>query len=204
MKDHYQLLSVEENRYEIMNRFLSLDNNVATSCESINLSLISTLNHLIISFRTMSNINLTLDVKDSVPNKLQLHTLVLPCLPSTSESIDIFDFNRLNTLDIGHVNVKDRTELMRLNDIISCHCHQSLRNLTICLSDWQTARLVVLWNKEDNRDQWRNSTAQFISVFDNCFDHIARSEEDEEHKEEMTETTFSNLPSRLGKVSCFH
>jgi len=193
MKNEYKLISIEENGYEIKNRFLSIDIPKETSFGSINLSLISTLNHLIISFRSMLNINLTLEKKDSKINKLQLQTLVLPCLPSTSNSIDILDLNQLKILDIGYINVKNRIELTRLDEILLCYRQHSLRNLTISLNEWQSARLVVVWRKEDNR-QLTTSTEQFSSIFEDCFDEIITSDEKET-------STYSNQPDIIDEFS---
>jgi len=166
----YKHISIEENGYEIKNRFLLIDIAEKPSFGSINVSLISTLKHLIISFRSMLNIDLILEKKDSKINKLQLQTLVLPCIPSRSNSIDILDLNQLNILDIGYVNTKNRIELTRLDEILLSHRQHSLRNLTISLSEWQSARLVVIRRNEDNK-QTTNS------VFENCFDDIITPEE---------------------------
>jgi hypothetical protein len=186
-----KLISFEENGYEIKNRFVSIDTAEEISFGPINISLLSTFKHLIISFRPMLNLNLTLARKNSATNKLQIQTLVLPCVPSTSNSIDILDLNQLQILDIGYVNVKDRIELRRLDDILLCH--RSLRNLTISLSEWQLARLVVVWKKEDN-PQITTSTTQFSSVFEDCFDSVTTPEDIEKP------TVFNQSPE-LEKVS---
>ncbi|CAF1479689.1 unnamed protein product [Rotaria sp. Silwood1] len=135
MTNHYKLISIEENGYEVKNRFFSLATSNGRTLGSINLSLISTLNHLIVSFRSMPNVNLTLDIKDSTIDKLQVQTLELPCVPSTSKSIDILDLNQLKILDIGYVYVNDRIELTRLDQILFSHRQKSLRDLTISLSE---------------------------------------------------------------------
>ncbi len=188
MTSDCKLISFEENGYEIKNRFLSIDTAEETSFGSINISLLSTFKHLIISFRPMLNLNLTLAIKNSATNKLQIQTLVLPCVPSTSNSIDILDLNQLQILDIGYVNVKDRIELRRLDDILLCH--RSLRNLTISLSEWQLARLVIVWKKEDNRQ----ITTQFSSVFEDCFDNITTPED-------IEKPTVVNQSPEFEKVS---
>jgi hypothetical protein len=197
MTNRYTLLSIEENGYEIKKRFLSID-----ACEEIpfgpmNLSLISTLHHLIVSFRPMINVDLILDLKHSTIDKLKLQTLVLPCVPSTSHAIDILDLNQLRILDIGYVNVKDPIELARLDDILICHRHHSLRNLTLSLNEWQPARLVIALKSQDNREI-TTSTAQFDSVFENCFDQITTPEEKEDHIED---TIFLNDSPDPAKVS---
>ncbi|CAF1061872.1 unnamed protein product [Rotaria sordida] len=194
MTNHYKLISIEENGYEIKNRFFSLDTTNRQSLGLINLSLISTLNHLIVSFRPMLNINLTLNIKDSMINKLQLQTLVLPCIPSTLNSIDILDLNQLKILDIGYVNVNDKIELTRLDEILICHRQNCLRNLTLSLNEWQSAKLVIIWKKENNSKQITTSTKQFNSVFENCFDQIMTEEEDEE-EEEMKKPIVLNSSS---------
>ncbi|CAF4062614.1 unnamed protein product [Rotaria sordida] len=202
MTNHYKLISIEENGYEIKNRFFSLDTTNRQSLGLINLSLISTLNHLIISFRPMLNINLTLNIKDSMINKLQLQTLVLPCIPSTLNSIDILDLNQLKILDIGYVNVNDKIELTRLDEILICHRQNSLRNLTLSLNEWQSAKLVIIWKKENNSKQITTSTKQFNSVFENCFDQITTTEEeDEKEEEEMKKPIVLNSSS---DVEQFH
>jgi hypothetical protein len=182
----YKLISIEENGYEIKNRFLSDDVAEETSFGSINVSLNSTLNHLIISFRPMLNVNLILESKDSTKKKLQLQTLVLPCVPSTT---NLIDFNQLKILDIGYVNVKDRIELTRLDVILTGYRHHYLRNLSLSLSEWQSARFTVNWKKENNK-QITTSTAKVTSVFENCFDELVTSEEQ----------TVSNQSPDLEKV----
>ncbi|CAF2596418.1 unnamed protein product [Rotaria sp. Silwood2] len=183
MTNHYKLISIEENGYDIDNRFFSLETTKVLSSESINLSLISTLNHLIVSFRSMPSVNLTLNIKDSMINKLQLQTLVLPCVPSTLNSIDIIDLSQLKILDIGYVTVNDRIELTRLDEMLICHRQNSLRNLTISLNKWQSAKLVVVWKKEDKSKQITTTSGQFSSVFENCFNQITTSDEEEEETE---------------------
>jgi hypothetical protein len=114
----------------------------------------------------MLNVNLTLKIKNSINEKLQLQTLVLPCMPSNS--MNILDLSQLQILDISYINIKNRIELTRLEEILLAHRNHSLRNLSISLSEWQSARLVVVWRKENNQQ----STTQFTSVFENCFDQI--------------------------------
>ncbi|CAF3515094.1 unnamed protein product [Rotaria sp. Silwood1] len=187
MTNHYKLISIEENGYEIQNRFFSSTTSNRSSLGSMDLSLIPTLNHLIVSFRPIPSVNLTLDIKDSTIDKLQLQTLVLPCVPSTSKSIDILDLNQLKILDIGYVYVNDKIELTRLDQILFSHRQNSLRNLTISLSEWQSAKLVLVWKKEDNSKQIITSKEQFSSVFENCFNQIETLEEGEEEEEEEME-----------------
>ena len=141
----YKLVSVEENGYGIKHRMKFNDIPEETLFDPINLSLISTLEHLIVSFRPMLNMDLRLALKDSTMEKLPLQTLVLPCVPSTSDSIDIFDLQQLRTLDIGALNVKNRAELTRLDQLLLSH---SIRNLTIHLNEWQPARLVVVGKEQ--------------------------------------------------------
>ena len=123
----------------------------------------------------MSNINLSLERKSSTKARLHLQTLVLPCVPSTSESIHILDLTQLKILDLGHVNVKDRLELTRLEELLLCHRHHVLRNLSMSLNQWQSARLVVVWKTEDSR-QGTTSTVEFSSIFENCFDQVITPE----------------------------
>jgi hypothetical protein len=111
-------------------------------------------------------------MKNPTRNKLQLQTLVLPCVPTNLT--DIVDLNQLKILDIGYVNVKDRIELTRLDDILIGYRNHSLRNLTISLSEWQSTRLSIIRKKENNRQ-----TTQFSSVFENCFDEIITSEDED-------------------------
>ena len=147
----YKLLSIEENSSEIKDRFPSNDLPGKTSFGSTNLSLTSSLKHFILSFRSMLNMNLTLDSTD----QLQLQTLVLPCLPA---SLDNLNWNCLTILDIGLINV---SELLRLEGYL-LYC----RNLTLCLNQWQLTRLNYTQNSK-----------QFSSVFENCFDEIIPPEE---------------------------
>lgn len=193
MTNDYKLISIEENGYEIKNRFLPIDNTEKISFGSINISLLPTFKHLIVSFRPMLNVNLTLSIKDSTRNKLPLQTLVLPSVSSIFNSINILDLNQLNILDIGYVNVKDRIELTRLNDILLYHHRHSLRNLTISLNEWQPTRLIVVWKTENNRQ-----TTQFSSVFENCFDQVTTSEDDK-----MEKSTFLNPSPDLEKVNVY-
>ncbi|CAF1244734.1 unnamed protein product [Adineta steineri] len=193
MTNNCKLISIEENGHEIKDRFLSNDTSTEISVGPIDISLNSTVKHLIVSFRSMLNMNLTLKLKDSLNEKLQMETLVLPCLPS----IDKLDLNQLRILDIGYVNVKDRNELIRLDDILLCHRSHSLRNLTICLNEWQSTRFVIIWKKENNK-QITTSSTQFSSVFENCFDEVTTPDEEEE---EMVKPTFPNQSSELEKAS---
>lgn len=170
LKNEYKFLSIEENGYTIKNRFSPLDVPEETSFGPINLSLISTLKHLILSFRSMLNINLTLEIKDLEKSSLQLQTLVLPCIPLVSNSIDL---NQLEILDIGYINVKNQVELNRLDQILLCYRQHSLKNLTINLNQWQSAKLVVKWKRGES------SRTQFSSVFENCFDEMITPEEKE-------------------------
>ncbi len=168
MTGECKLVSIEENGYGIEHSILLNDIPREILFEPITLSLISTLKHLIVSFRPMLNLNLTLKLKDSTNNKLPLQTLVLPCLP---DSIDILDLRQLTILDIGYINVKNRIELKRLDEILLSHRYHSLRNLTINLNEWQPARLIVVRGKQ--------TTSEFSSVFENCFDEISSTPEEE-------------------------
>ncbi|CAF1573965.1 unnamed protein product [Rotaria magnacalcarata] len=204
MNNNYTLISIEENGYDVKNRFFSLDTSMRPTFEQINLFLLPTLNHLIVYFRPMSNVNLTLNIKDSSVNKLQLQTLVLPCVPSTSDSINILDLYQIQILDLGNVDVKSRTELARLDEILFCHRQNTLRNLTINLNEWQSTRLVVRWKKQGNNKLTTTSTAQFSSVFENCFDNISTLEEEEEEEdevEEMETTILSDSPLDIEEPS---
>jgi hypothetical protein len=126
----------------------------------------------------MLNVTLTLKLNDSTINKLPLQTLVLPCLPSTSDSIDILDLHQLIILDIGYLNMKNRMELIRLDEILVCHRSHSLRNLTINLNEWQPARLVVVRKEQ--------KTSEFSSVFENCFDQIITPKDEIEQSNEFS------------------
>lgn len=167
MTEGCKLLSIEENAYGIKHRLRLLTESFD---QTINLSLISSLQHLIVSFRPMWNFNLTLELKDSIAKKLTLQTLVLPCLPP----VDLLDLNQLTILDIGCINVNNRFDLARLDEILLSH---SLRNLTIGLNEWQPVRLVVVNNIDDHR----RTNSQFSSVFENCFDQIITPDENIEN-----------------------
>lgn len=200
MKKNYKLLSIEENGYDIKNRFFPADTTTETTFEKLNLNLLSKLDHLIISFRPIPNVNLTLTIQDSQINKLQLQTLVLPCVPLTSDSINILDLHQLKILDIGYINVTDRTEFARLDEMLFPHRQDSLRNLSISLSEWQPAQLVVKWKNEKNSTKGTvSTTTQFSSVFENCFAKITTLE-DEEDEEDMETTISLDPPSDIEKV----
>ncbi|UJR13817.1 hypothetical protein I4U23_000828 [Adineta vaga] len=173
MTNNCTLISMEENGYDIKERFLSNDTTEGTCFGSINLSLMNTIKHLIISFRRMTIANLILEIKDSKQEKLLIETLVLPCIPSTSNSIEILDMNQLIILDIGYVNLKNREELTRLDELLQCHRqYHSLRNLNLNLNEWQSTKLVIQWQNEEIKQ-----TTQFSSIFENCFDPLNTSDE---------------------------
>lgn len=169
--NEYKYISIEENGYEIKNRFVSINNPEEISFGSIDLSLISTIKHLIISFRSMLNVNLTLKLKESEEkNEINLETLVLPCIPILSNSINL---NQLKILDINYINVNNRIELNQLDQILLCYRQHSLRNLTLSLNQWQLTRFNIISKKENN------STNKINSVFENCFDNMITPEEKE-------------------------
>ena len=141
-----------------------------------------TLQHLIVSFRPMLNVSLTLAIKDATVTKIQLQTLVLPCLPATSDAIDILDLDHLKILDIGLVNVRNRMELSRLDHMLAHRRYHSLVNLTLSLNEWQHARLTVL-RKGHSNSRLTTDDAPFDSIFANCFEPNATVDEGEEIRE---------------------
>ena len=163
MTDGCKFLSIEDNGYGIKHRYRLMDTLDDNCNQTIHLSLISTLKHLILSFRSISNMKLILQLKDSTMKKSALQTLVLPCLPS----MDLLDLSQLIILDIGYINVTNRLDFARLDEILLA---QTLRNISICLSEWQHARLVASSANEDNK--------QTTSVFENCFDQIETPDDD--------------------------
>ena len=170
MAEGCKLLSIEENLYGIKHRLRLTETPAEWYNQTMNLSLPSSLQHLIISFRSMSNINLVFTSKDSTAKKLALQTLVLPCLSPT----DLLDLSQLTVLDIGYINMKYRFDLARLDEILLAH---TLRNLTIGLNEWQPARLVALSNTDDHRQ----TNSEFSSVFENCFDQLNTPDENVEN-----------------------
>ncbi|CAF0755968.1 unnamed protein product [Adineta ricciae] len=166
------LISIEENGHDIKDRFPSNDSSDRTYTGSIDLFLNNTIKHLIISFRWMLSGNLKLAITDSSQEKWQLESLVLPCVPLTWETIEL---NQLKLLDIGYVNSKNRDELTRLDELLICHHRShSLQDLTLNLNEWQSVRFVIRWKNQEKN----SAAAQFTSIFENCFDPINTSEDE--------------------------
>lgn len=162
MPDGCKLLSIEENGYGIKHRY-HLTDTLGENCHpSLHLALIPTLKHLILSCRSIPNMDLKFQLKDPM-KKLPLQTLVLPCLPST----DLLDLSQLTLLDIGYINVNNRLDFVRLDEILLV---RTLRNISICLNEWQQTRLVASNAHEDAKPT--------TSVFENCFDQIETPDSD--------------------------
>ena len=176
------LVSVEEKGYTMNRRLASMNTPIEVFGGQVTLSLTDRLKHLIISFRPMLNMKLALERRDSTPGKLQLHTLVLPCLPSTSDSINLLNLSQLRILEIGQVNFKSQEELQRLDEILLGHRSHCLRNLTIHFPDYLFVRLVIV-RREQHGKKSVASTEQFDSVFEDCFHPTITIEDDNEEKE---------------------
>ena len=160
----------------------------------VQLSLMPMLQHLIVSFRPMPNVNLTLTIKDSATTtRIQLQTLVLPCLPVMSNAIDILDLDHLKILDIGFVNVRNRLELSQLDHLLAHRRCHSLVNLTLSLSEWQHARLTVRRTEQFSRQSAAND-APFDSIFANCFEPITIADEGDETIESVASNKVRIVP----------
>jgi hypothetical protein len=170
-------VSIEENGYGIHQRFESNCTwPMPVQLPSIRLSLVSTLKQLILPFRSVVRTDLTLEKRDDTEKKLPIEILALPCLPSTSHSIDILDLERLQVLDIGYIDLCHRSTVERLTHIVRLG---RLRNLTIDFDRCVSMTLMIVSNS--TLDEQRTSTnEQFDSIFSDCFDSMATS--DDEHE----------------------
>ena len=127
------------------------------SSEPIDFCLTSNLKHFILAFRSTSNTNLVIKRKNFDDDRLNLQTFVLPCLPSR-ESIENLNLKDLILLDLGLINNKNKSDLIQLDEYLN-RC-SSLRNFSIQLSNWQSARLIS------------QQPRKVSSIFENCFDDL--------------------------------
>jgi hypothetical protein len=190
------LVSVEENGYTVNRKFTPTD----VFNGQVTLSLTDRLKHLILAFRPMLSMQLILNRRDSTAGKLQLQTLVLPCLPSTLDSINLLDLSQLRILEIGQVDFKSQEEWQRLDAILLCHRKYSLHNLTIHFNDFTFVRLVLV-QRDHPETKSVASNEQFNSVFENCFDPPVTIEDDDDNKEKQEAINSTNESSIESKVS---